>query len=391
MLLKSNPQRGITILQFFSIAFLGMVGPYVNLYLKDQDVSATLIGTLLSIGALLRLLLTPVANNIADRLGLHRRLFRLYYAAMILASGLFVIADSAPLLGIGMLLFLIAQAPSVVLGMQLTISKLQHEGQATLGRTRSFAAVGFGAANLVSGGAIALGGYPLIFGTGIVLGLATLWLATVYPPQTMNAQQKEEMQTAAPVPRNKGLYVMSAGHFFIAMGYQSAFAFTFIHFNENLGVALGYLGIVMASIVALEVPGFRILDPLLLRYGARRLYVLGAIGVAAYLFGLGIIPTPYWLVPVVIVRAVFWPMLHVSSFVVASQMSDPRNVATNQALIQVTVPGIATLLTGSAAGWLFEYQGALAFFGAAAVACLIGAVIVAAGYRLMAPTEEGAS
>ena len=389
----ATPQRthhNLTILQLVSVAVLGMVAPYINLYLKDEDVSPTLIGTLLSVGALLRLLLTPLANNIADRLGMHRLLFKVYYGALFIASGLFVVSTASLSLGIGMLLFQAAISPAMVLGMQLTISKLQHEGSATIGRTRSFAAIGFGAANLLSGGAIALGGYPAVFGVGGLLALMTIGMSNVFPRQTMSAQQTEELANADPVPRNRGLYVLAAGHFFTAMGFQSAFAFQFIYFGDDLGVPLAYLGFMSAWMVALEVPSFRAIDPLLLRLGARKLYILGASGMAAFFVTLGIIPNAYWLVPILAIRGIFWPMLHVAVFVVASQMSDPRNVATNQALIQVTLPGLATLLTGSAAGWIFEHQGSFTFFAAVAAAALVGAGIALAGYQRMAPTEPGA-
>ena len=387
---RKRTQQNLTVLQIISVAVLGMILPYSNLYLKEQDVSPTLIGTLLSVGALLRLLITPLANNIADRLGMHRRLFKVYYGAIIVASGLYTLARSTVPLGIGLLLLEAAAAPGMVLGMQLTISKLQHEGRTSLGTTRSFAPLGFAVANVISCGLIAIGGYRLAFGAGGLLALATIWLAAVFPRQTMSTQQSEELRDAAPVPRNRGLYILAVANFFAVMGFQSGFAFTFIHFSDNLGVPASILGLMSAWMAILEVPSFRMADTLLVRFGARKMYITGTTGMAIFFVMLGAIPNAIWLIAILVFRAAFWPMVNLSGFVVTTQMSDPRNVATNQALIQVTLPGIAALLTGSAAGWIFEHQGGLAFFAATAIACLVGAGIALAGYQRMAPTEPGA-
>jgi predicted MFS family arabinose efflux permease len=80
-----------------------------------------------------------------------------------------------------------------------------------------------------------------------------------------------------------------------------------------------------------------------------------------------------------------WPMYNLTIFLVTSQISRPRNVATNQAIINVTMPSIAVLLTGSASGWIFDNLGASIFFAVCAAACLIGAMIAVVGYRELEP------
>jgi predicted MFS family arabinose efflux permease len=41
-----------------------------------------------------------------------------------------------------------------------------------------------------------------------------------------------------------------------------------------------------------------------------------------------------------------------------SRLSHPTNAATNQALVQVTAPGLAILLAGPLNGWVFDHLGA---------------------------------
>ena len=150
-------------LQFLSLGGIGIVWPYVNVYLTDQGFSGTLIGTLGSAGAFLSLILTPLLNQIADRLGLHRRLFMMYMGGFALANIIFAIAPHQLLLVIAVLLSRLTISPSLTLGMQLTITFLMSRGKAILGRLRSFASLGFTLASLLAGQLFALGGYPMLF------------------------------------------------------------------------------------------------------------------------------------------------------------------------------------------------------------------------------------
>ena len=81
-------------------------------------------------------------------------------------------------------------------------------------------------------------------------------------------------------------------------------------------------------------------------------------------------------------RGLVWPGFHLSSFQLVNAISHPRNVATNQAILQVTMPSISLLLTGSFFGWIFDNLGPGAFFVICALACTIGVCIVIAGFRL---------
>jgi NADH:ubiquinone oxidoreductase subunit K len=65
-----------------------------------------------------------------------------------------------------------------------------------------------------------------------------------------------------------------------------------------------------------------------------------------------------------------------------NEISHPRNVATNQAIVQVTMPGIALLLTGSLYGYAYDQFGAGAFYALCALAAAVGVGIVVACFRL---------
>ena len=117
-------------------------------------------------------------------------------------------------------------------------------------------------------------------------------------------------------------------------------------------------------------------------------YIFGIVGVALTTLGIGIVPDLPLLFLLLICRGISWPAYQLSSYRLINAISHPRNVATNQAIIQVTMPGIALLLTGSLYGWAYDHLGAGPFFALCALAGGIGAGIVMAGFRLFETRKQ---
>ena len=370
-------------LQFLSLAGIGVAWPYVNVYLTDVGFSATLIGTLSSVGALFSLIVTPLLNQIADRRGLHRRLFRLYLGGFALACAIFASASLPLLIALAVLLFRLSGMPSMTLGMQMTITLLSGSGRAMLGKVRSFSSLGFAAAGLLAQQLFALGGYALLFIFGAVFALFSIQLASVFPARAEPAAAKDSGGQL----RNRGFYVLAASQFFIWMGAFNTFAFIFVHFTQNLGVPQADIGLWAAILGAVEVPFLYLMDSLLPRVRIRIAYILSVSGIALFMLMLAAVQTLPLLLLILLFRGLAWPAFHLSSFQLVNAISQPGNVATNQALLQVTMPSIALLLTGSAFGWIFDNLGAPAFFIFCALACAIGVGIVIAGFRLFDAPE----
>ncbi len=369
-------------LQFLSLAGIGVTWPYINVYLTEIGFSGTLIGTLGSGGAVLSLVLTPLLNQIADRRNLHRRLFMLYLGGFALASIVFATSSIVPLIVCAVLLFRVTVSPSLTLGMQLTIAQLLRSGQAILGQIRSYASLGFAVASLLAGQLFALGGYTLLFWVGAAFALLSIQFATVFPakPKVKHSAGNDERR-----PRNRGFYVLAASQFFISMGTYNAYAFIFIHFNQNLGIAGEDIGLWAAILGGVEVPFFYLMDAILPRMRIRIGYIVSVLGIAVFTILLGSVSSLPMLALLMILRGLVWPGYHLSSFTLVNTISHPRNVATNQALIQVTMPSIALVLTGSLFGWAFDNLGASAFFAICALMLVAGVGIVIAGFRLFEP------
>lgn len=362
-------------LQFVSLATVGIITPYINLYLIEANFSATLIGMLSSVGAILALSITPWLNHIADRKMLHRRLFIFYMLLIAIANIIFANTSTQILLVVAALTFPMAIGPSITLGLQLTITQIADRVDNILGQIRAFAALGFALASLLAGQLFSWGGYPLLFWVGSIFGFISMQVATIFPAQAK--QKKKQAQEEPPkTKRHKGFYVLLVSQFFITMGLRNSFAFTFIHFADNLGVATGDIGLWAALLAGIEVPFFVLTDRFLPKVQSRLAYIVGALGLSIFIFALGI--TQNWIIIMFLFlfRGIAFPIFQLSSFTVVSEISQKHNVATNQAILHVTMPNIALLLTGSAFGWLYEHMGAFIFFGLCALACLIGALVI---------------
>ena len=356
-----------------------MVYPYVNLYLTELDFSGTLIGTLAAAGAILTLVLTPLLNQIADRLMLHRRLLMLYLGGFALSSLLLATTRNHLLVILAVLLFKVTVSPSMMLGAQLTLSHLIRTGRTIFGQLRSFSALGFAVASAMAGGVFALGGYSMTFTVGAIFSLVSIQLATIFPAKP---KEKVKPDTGPKQPRNRGIYVLAASQFFVAMCSHNAFAFLFIHLSQNLGVRIADVGIWAALLALVEFPFYFLTDALLPKVRLRITYIFGIAGVALTTLGIGMVPNLPLLALLLVFRGLSWPAYQLSSYRLMNAISHPRNVATNQAIVQVTMPGIALLLTGSLYGWVYDHMGAGVFYALCALAAALGACIVIAGFRL---------
>ncbi len=366
-------------LQLFSSAALGMVYPYINLYLTELDFSGALIGTLASVGAILTLALTPLLNQIADQFMLHRRLLMLYFGGFALAGIIFASTHNHLLVILAVLLFRITTGPSMTLGAQLTLSLLIRSGKTIFGQMRSFSALGFACASALAGPVFALGGYSLTFTVGAVLSLLSIQLSTIFPDKP---KEKVKAETGPKQPRNPGIYVLAASQFFVTMCTHNAFAFLFIHMSQNLDVSIAHIGLWAAILAIVEFPFYYLTDALLPKVRLRVTYVFGIVGIALTTLGIGIVPNLPLLVLLFVGRGISWPAYQLSCFRLMNAISHPRNAATNQAIVQVTMPGLALLLTGSLYGWAFDHLGAGAFFALCAAAGTFGAGIMVVGFRL---------
>jgi MFS transporter, PPP family, 3-phenylpropionic acid transporter len=379
----------VAALQFMTFAARGFSWPFVNLYLVSVGFTGSQIGLLASISALVQLSLTPVLHTLADRTAQHRRLyFGLLTGNVCAYLGLIAFARNPVLLGGMILIRDSSDTPAAALLSQLTITWLEKRQRQIFGQLRAWGSLGWAVTAMISGWFYAIGGYALLFGLTAIGNLALLPLVRVLPPRTAEPREKEAANPSRPV----GLYILLASVFLFYVGTYAFNAFSAIYFKQDLGASNEVIGILSSASALSEIPAMMLIDRLLRRADIRVTLIAGMLGLGTLWFAFSQLIGTSLLIPLMMVRGTFFTLQMISITLLVSRISHPANVATNQALLQVTVPGLAVLLTGSLSGWLFEHVGGRTLFQLGAVmAALSVCLLVVARRQLSGRADQAAA
>jgi PPP family 3-phenylpropionic acid transporter len=362
----------IAAITFMTYGARGLVMPFLNLYLVSVGFSGTDIGVLISLSALAQLFVTPFLNAQADRHKQHRRLFRGQLIANINMT-LGLIAVGNPLLLRAVYIGRdLSDGPSAALLSQLTLTWLEQRDHSTYGRLRGWGSLGWAVTTFVSGRLFALGGYALLFICAALCNSVSLLLTRVLPKHT---SELHVAAVSAP-PRPRGFYLLMVSYFLFFIGMNSFSAFSYIYFRQDLGASPDMIGLLVSVAALSEIPAMMLIDRLLRRVDLRVTLLIGSLGLGGLWLAFAAAQGTALLIPLMLVRGTFYTLQTVSLTLLVARLSHPSNAATNQALSQVTIPALAVLLSGGAAGWLFDHVGARALFSAAALTALLASMVI---------------
>jgi PPP family 3-phenylpropionic acid transporter len=351
----------------------GLTVPFTNIYLLASGFNNAQIGTLISVSALAQLLLSPVLNTLADRTGSHRKLLYALTGITTLTIAAFIWPISVVWLGANLLIRTVADNTASPLLAQLTVTWIGQQGKAIYGRLRGLGSLGYALVSIASGLIFAHGGYPVLFLISAVIMGATLLLIGSLPARTA---PKPESKQRVHVPHNTNLYLLAAAVFLFYVGNSAFAGFSFIFYQKVLGASNDMIGIVSALTGLAELPGMLLIDWLIKRWDARRMLLLGIIGMAVLWLTVSQMQSLALLIPLLFLRGLCFACQLVSLTLLIAEISPPEIAATNQAIVQVTVPGVATLLTGAISGWVFDHLGGRVLFGGIAGLGVISALLL---------------
>lgn len=327
--------------------------PFVSLYLTSLGFSGTEIGWVLTISALAQLVLIPLSHAIADRRAQHRRLFyglhSGYIAAlfgMVLPFGKIWTAGVNTVRDFG-------NMAEVSLLSQLTITRLEELKQPIYGRLRAWGSFGYAVTTMVSGGIIALGGYPLLYLLGAIINLIVLPFIRALPEHTL--QPPNPIQTSQKRPHVFYLLLLSIVLFQVLMSASSNFGY--IYFKRDLGASDALIGVIVSVAALSEILPMFFFQRFQDRASIYTLFIIGMVGQAALWASFAFLTTSTPIVFIMLLRGTFYTLQSVSTVLLVTRISHPSNVATNQALAQVTAPAVAALATGTLNGWIFDNLG----------------------------------
>lgn len=251
---------------------LGIQMPFLPLWLKHQGLSAAEMGFVMSVPMLTRLVSTPLAGLLSDRLGRPKALLAGLALLTLAGYGALALAPAS------------AAAYAVVVGLIAMVwfpgfslldayaSRQAKAGRVDYGRARQWGSGAFLAANLVGGlvvGALGAGSVVLL-----LLACQALYLLATLP--------LPELPRAAPpppdAPDGPGLSLrLAAGIGAVAL-VQASHAILYIFstvYWAGLGYSMTVIGLLWATGVAAEMVLFRRGTALMARLGPQRMIALG--------------------------------------------------------------------------------------------------------------------
>ncbi len=362
----------------------GVLSPFLPAVLAGRGASSEQIGVLLAAGIAVRLISTPLAGVLADRLGAPRQvLAALLLAAAALGPGYGQVSGFAALL----LISLAQAAASGPLGPLPDALAIRAAGPARSRRRRhggfDYGVVrGAGAAAFIAGTAVA---GPVIAATGSPV--AVLWLnaglfalaaaaSLLLPPpllRTAGAARSSGtrpgggLRTLLTVPIFRRLLLVSG----LIQGSHAFYAgFATLRW-QAAGLAPETISLLWSISVAAEVVVFFLLGrPLLSRLGPARLCALTA---AAGVLRWAVMATTAWLPAMLLVQPLHgltFAAEHLAAMAILARAVPGRLAATAQSVYASLGPGVAGALLTLASGPLYARFGAGGFW-AMALLCVL--------------------
>lgn len=362
----------------------GFYAPFISLYLLSVGFTPTELGLLAGVSALVRLVLTPWVNSLADSRGAHRTLLRW----MIGATGVSTIATVGILLKPWqMAMFLTRDAtdvPGAALMSQLTITSYKERGSSMYGKLRAMGSLGWGIATITAGWLISIGGYALLMVLSGVVNLLMLPLLKVLPPRTAERPSRG----AKPPKRHKAFWLLMASNLCFYIGMNALIVFMWAYFKDYMGADDATVGVLAALLGIAEIPWMVVMNRIYQRVSVRVALMVGIAGQAIFFLALAQMTNASVMLVWAAIRGLFYALQNISLTVMVSQISHPVNAATNQALAWVTIPGIAAVLMGPVSGWMYDHGQARLLFMISSGIALMGSLLLVIGREWFKEAEE---
>jgi PPP family 3-phenylpropionic acid transporter len=353
-------------------AAVGVMLPFLPPLMAARGLGPAEVGTILTLGALLRLVAGPLGGRVADALGRPRAVIAAGSAVAALAACLYGLAGGFAGLLAANLLFALAFACTVPLGDSLALRAAREEGW-EYSRVRAAGSVSF----IVMAGAA--GWLAERAGVGqvawlLAAALAAAAVAALALPggAALPRRGTGAFRAVLALPAFRRVLVVSA---LIQGSHAAYYAFGSIHWAAA-GVAESTIGLLWAWSVAAEVALFAWGRPLADRLGARGLALLAA---AAGLLRWGIMAETVALPALILAQglhAATFGAMHLATMRVMQQAIPAQVAGTAQTLLAAGI-GAAMMAATLAAGQAYAALGAAVFWGMAGMCAGAGVVLLA--------------
>ncbi len=367
---------GVVIAAFF---------PFLAIYLAGRGLNPDQIGLVIAAMATARLLFLPIWGHVADTvlgrlttmqigaLGAAAAAF-----AMNLVHGLGAIAAVAFLVS----LFMVSTGPNID---AIALVYLGQERMSDYGRIRGWESLSYAGACLLFGATLQAAGVRLampIYGTGSIAVLA--WSTTLLRDRPKEVARSGRLGSVGAVfraaPRFWGFL---AALLLLWTGFNAAWNFISLKIERGGGGPL-LVGIGAALGGAVELPVMRLSSRLQVRWGLRRVYVIGC---AIYAFGFllwGLVTSPTVLSALTVFEGMAFALLFTTGVVVIGRLVPSSLYSTGNSIAQMVGFGIGPILGAGIGGFVYQHAGPAVLYAGASALALAGGVV--AWFALSTPT-----
>ncbi len=355
-------------------AYVGVLSPYLPLYLAELKFSVVEIGMLVSLLQVLRIVGPNLWGWLADHANDRIRVLRFVAGASVLAFVPFFFAQhvvSMFVVLVSLNLFASGLAP---LGETLTLHRIGADF-ARYGRLRLWGSLGFIASVAAGGALLDVWGVirlPWLAGVLLVAAVASAW--RLYDvPHAHDAQAPVSVRAVLKQPQ---VLVFLASCFLMVLAHGALYAYLSLYL-ERLGYSKTAIGLLWALGVISEVVFFYFQARVMQRHAAGTLLVASFIAAAARFAIIGTLAQSLvWLVVAQVLHAMTFGVHHAASLTLLRRWFPGRLAARGQALYTSVSYGLGGTLGGIGAAWIWEHIAAQAAFQASAAIAVIGAFVI---------------
>lgn len=364
--------------EYFSI---GMLGPYLALFLKSKGLSGDQIGLLLGVLPIGGIVFQPLWSFLSDILNKRRILLVLGSMGMVLASFGLGFSQTFTATFLWGILLSAMRAPISNISTALALDYLEEtDERETYGFLRLWGSLGFAISSLLMAGLFLeqIQVYFTWFAAGIffILGILGLLLPERDVPYAYSGFKGIKF-----LVKDVTLLLFLAASVFIGMTmgiYNNYLPF----FLQSLNAQSWLIGVIVSIQAVIEIPMMLAAPFLVKRFPMRWLILVGGAVLPVRWLLFFFLEQPAWMIPLQLLHGVSV----ISFFVVAvsyiDQLVPSKWRATGQALYSTAMMGVGSGLGIYFAGAVIEWQGVRWIWGLSLVSGLIGLGLLILEFRI---------
>lgn len=372
-------KRDVLLLRIYAFVFFMGVGtffPYVYLYMRDLGFSNSQVGILAALGPAVMMVVQPFWGWITDLTGRPDRI------SMILALGvagtvtLLLTGQTFPMVVLYMILFNIFYSSIIPIFDSITLNTLEKNSKVSYGQVRYLGSISFALTAFIVGWIVEQTHISIALWNFVGIALIVALIAIRLPAKRkVGSSQNLKIW---PLFKSKELLVfLVAGSLVIG---SHAINYTFLPFlMTEIGGSEGVLGMAMMISAFSEIPFFFFSSYLIRKYRLRSLLLIAfaATGLRWYLYSIAV--TPNQLLLLQLLHSITFGLMYSSAVIYVGQLTPKHLQASGQNLFWAVTYGFGNVIANLVGGWVSEYYSVQATFKVAAVAAVIGTLIMLFG------------